>query len=123
MKTDFSDNILVQKCISFSLSVIAFVKTLEEQKKFVIAKQMLRRATSVGACVMEAQSAESKADFIHKLKIADKECLETWYWLILCKQSADYPCDEMLFGILEEIRKLLNAILKSARQNMSIQKL
>lgn len=55
-----------------------------KQKKFVIAKQLLKSGTSIGANSVEAQNAESKADFIHKIKIAAKEADETQYWLLLC---------------------------------------
>ncbi len=67
------NNPLLQKCIHFSPGVIRYVEHLEEHKNFVMAKQLLRYATSIGANAMESQSAESKADFIHKLKIADKK--------------------------------------------------
>jgi four helix bundle protein len=77
MRTDFSNNPLITKCIAFSLSIIKFAERLEADKKFVIARQLLKSGTSIGACSIEAQSAESKADFVHKLKIADKEALET----------------------------------------------
>ncbi|WP_245893560.1 four helix bundle protein [Polaribacter butkevichii] len=45
----------------------------------------------MGANVHEAQNAESKADFIHKIKIATKELEETKYWLVLCERSKTYP--------------------------------
>lgn len=78
----------------------------------MIANQLLKCATSIGANVLEAQSAESKADFIHKMKIADKEAFETWYWLYLCQHAENYPFDEMLLNRLDEIMRILNAILK-----------
>src|ERR1043166_9608148 len=87
MRTDFSNNALIQRCIEFSLLAIEYVESLEREKKFVIARQLLKSATSIGANAMEAQSSESKADFIHKLKIADKEAHETLYWLTLCEHS------------------------------------
>ena len=59
-------------------------ESLEEQRKYVIARQLLRSGTSIGANVHEAQNAESKSDFIHKFKIAAKEVEETKYWLLLC---------------------------------------
>ena len=58
-----------------------------DKKEFVLSKQILRSGTSIGALVREAQNAESKADFIHKLAIAQKECDETIYWLELLIQS------------------------------------
>jgi four helix bundle protein len=81
MRTDFSENPLIQRCIEFSLLAIEYVEQWEHQKKSVIARQLLRSATSIGANAMEAQSAESKPDF-HMLNIADNEAHETFYWLI-----------------------------------------
>ena len=86
MRND-KDNVIVNKTIDFSLAIINYCEVLEQNKKFVIAKQLLRSATSIGANVFEAQNAESKADFIHKIKIAAKEASETLYWLILCERS------------------------------------
>ena len=84
-------NIIVDKTIDFSLLIIRYCEVLENQKKYIIARQLLRSATSIGANVFEAQNAESKADFIHKMKIAAKEADETEYWLLLCKNSKNYP--------------------------------
>ena len=86
MRND-KENIIVEKTINFSLSIIKYCEVLEQGRKYVIAKQLLRSATSIGANVFEAQNAESKADFIHKMKIAAKETSETLYWLILCERS------------------------------------
>jgi four helix bundle protein len=72
MRND-KDNIIVNKTINFSLAIINYCEVLEQKKKFVIAKQFLRSATSIGANVFEAQNAESKADFIHKMKIAARK--------------------------------------------------
>ncbi len=113
---EFSDNPLLHKSFQLSLAVIRFCTKLEAHKKFVVAKQLLRSATSVGANAVEAQSAESNADFIHKLKVADKEARETQYWLLLCQHAEDYPdCPESL-ALLEEVLRLLNAIIRTARQ-------
>jgi len=58
-----SENIILKKTVEFSLLVIRYVELLENQKKFVIARQLLRSATSIGANVHEAQNAESKSRF------------------------------------------------------------
>lgn len=113
---DFSNNPLIKHCTEFSLMIIKYVEVLEENKKYVIATQLLKSATSIGACAMEAQSAESKADFIHKLKIADKEAYETLYWLYLCEQSENYKFDNQLTDKLNEIMRLLNAIIISSKK-------
>lgn len=69
-------NVIVDLSFEFALSVIVFSEQLEEKRKFVIAKQILRSGISIGANIREAQNAESKADFVHKLKIAAKEAEE-----------------------------------------------
>ncbi|NOT38496.1 MAG: four helix bundle protein [Saprospiraceae bacterium] len=113
------DNIILDKCIEFSLEVMKFVQVLEENKKYVIAKQLLRSATSIGSNVHEAQDAESKLDFIHKMKIATKEANETWYWLLLCEKADNYPKNEALIISLTEILKILNKIISTAKKNQA----
>lgn len=73
-------NIIIDLSFKFALDIIAFCETLEIGRKFVIANQLLRSGTSIGANVREAQNCESKADFIHKVKIAAKEAEEVKYW-------------------------------------------
>jgi len=90
------ENVILEKTIRFSLAIIDFCETLRKQKKDVISRQLLKSATSIGADVHEAQNCESKADFVHKMKIAAKEAEETKYWLTLCKRSDKYPFDEDL---------------------------
>ena len=84
-------NAILKLSFDFSLMVIDYCEKLEEQKKYVISKQLLRSGTSIGANSFEAQNAESKADFIHKMKIAAKEADETQYWLMLCDYAKGYP--------------------------------
>ena len=114
MRND-KENIIVEKTINFSLSIIKYCEVLEQVRKYVIAKQLLRSATSIGANVFEAQNAESKADFIHKMKIAAKETSETLYWLILCERSESYFFDIRLKADLEEIIRILSKIISSAK--------
>ncbi len=116
MRAQILSNPIVNHTIEFSLGVIEYVEILEERRKYVIAKQILRSGTAIGALTMEAQTAESKADFIHKLKIAEKEALETWYWLLLCKRSKNYPDHNALSEKLDEILKILYSILKTSKQ-------
>src|SRR5919199_6021748 len=106
-----TENIILRKTIEFSLAVVEYAESLESQKKFVIARQLLRAGTSIGANVHEAQNAESKIDFIHKFKIAAKEVEETKYWLILCTNSKIYPECEHLVILLNEIDKIITKII------------
>ena len=81
-------NILKDNSFQFAINIIKLYKYLVESKKeFVLSKQLLRSGTAVGAMIREAQNAESKNDFIHKLAIAQKECDETVYWLELLKET------------------------------------
>jgi four helix bundle protein len=113
------ENVIVNKTIEFSLSVVKYCEVLEQCKKYVIAKQLLRSATSIGANVFEAQDAESKADFVHKMKIAAKETSETLYWLILCERSEGYCFDQKLRNDLDEINKILSKIISSSKAKTS----
>lgn len=67
------DNVILDKSFAFSLRIIELFKYLQSEKEFVLSKQLLRCATSIGANVNESTAAQSKADFIHKMAIASKE--------------------------------------------------
>jgi four helix bundle protein len=109
-------NPVLKHSFELALMVIDYCDTLQEQKHFVISNQLMKSGTSIGANIMEAQNAESKADFIHKMKIAAKEAEETQYWLTLCKYSKRYQnCDELL-SKLDEIHKLLGKILATSKR-------
>ncbi len=114
MRND-KDNVIVKLSFEFALQIIEFAEILESNKKFVLANQILKRGTSIGANVREAQNAESKADFIHKMKIAAKAADEAEYWLQLCKFSKNYPFDEKLVLKLDEIIKVLSKIISSSK--------
>ncbi|HEY1871259.1 MAG TPA: four helix bundle protein [Chitinophagaceae bacterium] len=111
-----TENISLKKTIEFSLDIIKYAENLEDQKKFVIARQLLRAGTSIGANVHEAQNAESKLDFIHKFKLAAKEVEETKYSLVLCQNSDSYPPCEHLIGKLSEIEKIITKIISSSKK-------
>lgn len=112
---DQNENIILKKPIEFSLLIIEYAECLEQQKKFVIARQLLRSGTSIGANVHEAQNAESKSDFIHKFKIAAKEVEETKYRLILCTYSKNYPACDRLVSLLGEIDKIITKIISTSK--------
>jgi len=109
------DNLIVKLSLEFAVDIIDFSELLEENKKFVIAKQLLKSGTSIGANIREAQNAESKADFIHKMKIAIKEADETEYWLTLCEMSKNYPKNEQLKIKLQSMINILSKIISSSK--------
>jgi four helix bundle protein len=123
MKRDLIDkNPVLKLSFEFSLLVIEYAGLLEENKKYIIARQLLRAGTSIGANAMEAQNAESKSDFIHKMKIAAKEAEETQYWLLLCNYSPNFPDCQKLISKLEEVSKILSAIISTTKKTIQITK-
>lgn len=93
----------------FALNVIEFSEELQRKRKFVIGDQVLRSGCAIGALARESQNAESRLDFIHKLKVAAKEAEETEYWLELCHFSKNYPEPGKL---LEDVRSVIKVIAK-----------
>ena len=116
MRND-KDNLIVKLTLEFALNIIEYTELLEDHKKYVIARQLLKSGTSIGANVKEAQNAESKVDFIHKMKIAAKETDETDYWLTLCEMSNNYPKDGQLKERLQAIIKIISKIISSSKSH------
>ena len=85
--------------------------------RFEASRQLFKSGTSIGANVHEAQEAESRDDFIHKLKISAKEASETRFWLKLCKYSDELPYEEGMLEDLQSIRNILSRIIITSRQN------
>ena len=112
----FEQNPILKLSFDFSLMVIEYCEKLESIRKFIIANQLFKSATAIGANAMEAQSPESKADFIHKMKVAAKEAEETQYWLMLCDYAPNYPECKPLIMKLEEIHRVLGKILSSLKR-------
>ena len=113
-----ADNPVVRLSFELALAVLAYVEVLEAGRRYVVARQLLRCGTSVGANVREAQHAESRADFVHKCKIAAKEAEETDYWLQLCTHAPTYPAPPApLNDTLLSVRRLLARIIISSKAN------
>ena len=110
------ENVVVEKSIEFSLLIVTFCEELEKERKYIIAKQLLKSGTSIGANIHEAQNAESKADFIHKIKIAAKELEETKYWLIICERSENYPFNAILKNKINELGLIIYKILSTSKK-------
>jgi four helix bundle protein len=110
-----SKSILKDKSFLFAIRIVNLYKVITETKReFVMSKQVYRSGTAVGALIREAQNAESKLDFIHKLAIAQKECDETMYWLELLKATnfiSENEFDSISKDNLELLKMLKSSIL------------
>lgn len=116
------DNITATKSIAFAIKIVNTYKFLcTEKKEFVISKQLLRSGTAIGALIREAEHAESKADFLHKMNIALKEANETEYWLLLLfegKYLAEREYKDLHDKCIEPIR-LLASTVKTTKANLN----
>ncbi len=116
------ENVVKNKSFAFAVRIVKLCRFLVDNKKeYVLSKQLLRSGTSVGAMVREAEHAESKADFKHKMAIAQKEINETLYWLELLKET-DYLSNEQFESINKdaiEIIKLITSIIKSVKNKIN----
>jgi four helix bundle protein len=110
-------NVIKEKSFAFAIEVVNLYKVLAEKKEFVLSKQMLRSGTSIGANIREAEHAQSRADFIHKLSISLKEANETEYWLDLLHETKFLS--EMDFQNIKpkitELLRLLTSIVKASK--------
>jgi four helix bundle protein len=115
---NYNENAIVKMTFQFALEIMEFSELLLEQRRFAFADQVLRAGCSIGANVKEAQDAESKADFIHKIKIAFKEAEETEYWLELCDFAKNYPKPGKLLNEIESILKVLGKIIATSKKGI-----
>ncbi len=107
-------NILLNKSFDFALNIVKLYKVLSKEKyEYVLSKQLLKSGTSVGANIREAQNAQSKADFVHKLYIAQKECDESCYWLELLNKSEFINTNDF-----EKLHNEASSILKIIRSSI-----
>lgn len=104
-------NVIKERSFSFAIEIIDLYKKLSERKEFVLSKQLLRSGTSIGANVREAEHAESKPDFIHKLSIALKEANETEYWIDLLHETK-YISDVEFSKIKPKISEILKLLIR-----------
>ncbi|NMA85985.1 MAG: four helix bundle protein [Tissierellia bacterium] len=118
-----SGNIIRDKSYEFSLRIVKMYKFLIENKvEYVLAKQILRSGTSIGANVEEACSGQSRKDFIHKLSIAQKEAFETRYWLRLLGDSEEIKPEyaNSMLNDCDELISILTSIIKTTKENTHI---
>ena len=115
------DSNLRIKSFAFAVRIVKLYRFLiSEKKEFILSKQLLRCGTAIGSMVRESEYAESKADFIHKLSIAQKECNETLYWLELTKATdllSNEQFESMNIDAIELI-KIITTIIKNTKKNL-----
>lgn len=106
------------KTFQFALNSVSLYQYLiSEKKEQILSKQLLRCSTSVGAMIREAEYAESKADIIHKMAVAQKEINESLYWLELLYKTKYLVVFEFQnhFNDATEILKIITSILKKMK--------
>jgi len=113
------ENLIKKKSFEFAVLSIKAYKKIIEQKEFIVSKQFVRSATSIGANVQEADAGISKKDFIAKMSIASKEARETLYWIQLLKETelVNFNFEE-LKQKCEEIVRILTSIVKTSQLNI-----
>jgi four helix bundle protein len=112
------ENIILNKSINFSVSIKNYCQALYFKKETAIANQLIRCGMTIGANISEAQQAESRADFIHKMKIAVKEASESLYWLSVCEKSDIAGFQHELISEVNQIIAILSKIIISAKKNI-----
>ena len=104
-----------EKSFSFALRVVKLAQYLNSDKKeYVLSKQVLRSGTAIGALISEAEYAQSKPDFIHKLSIGLKEANEAYYWLRLL-YGGNYISETMFNSIKPQINELIKLLISSIK--------
>ena len=105
-----SENIIETKSFDFAIRIVQLYKHLTKTKReFVMAKQLLRCGTSIGANIAEGEKGQSRADFNAKMNIAMKEANETYYWLRLLHRTG-YLNEKEFLSMQKDIREILAII-------------
>jgi four helix bundle protein len=118
MNEEYKNNPVVNFSFDFALKILKYCDNLDRSGNFTLSRQLLRSGTSIGANIREAQTAESKSDFIHKFKISAKEIEETEYWLLLCREYGQYNSSDELLSELEVIKKIVNKIIGTTKRSL-----
>ena len=110
-----NDNISVEKSFDFAVRIVNLHKYLtQEQKEYVMSKQLLRCGTSIGANISEAQRGQSMADFTAKMNIALKEANEAEYWLRLLYRT-EYLSKSQFESMYADVQELLGILIAICR--------
>ena len=107
-----ADSIISKLSMDFAIRIVKFYSYLTEEKKvFVLSKQLLRSGTSIGANVSEGTYAQSRADFINKMKIALKEASESEYWITLLYKSE--LIDQKTYdSLISDVKQIIGTLVK-----------
>jgi four helix bundle protein len=113
------ESVIEQKSFQFALDVIALYQKLRDEREYILSRQLLRSGTSIGANVEEAESAQSRKDFIAKMCVAKKEAREARYWLRLLRKSHLVTTDVTReLATANELLRILTSIVKTAMENL-----
>ena len=118
---DDKPNLIVEMSFQFAVDVTIFCDELDKLKKFRLSNQLFGSGTGIGANVREAQSAESKKDFIHKIKIVLKELRETSVCLRILSRASYFPSKDPICKECNELIAIFVKSLTTARRNLSIE--
>jgi len=114
-----SKSVVLKKAFNFAVSIVKLNDTLNEAKQYVLAKQLIRSGTSIGANINEALAGYSKRDFMFKMSLALKESNETEYWLLLLKESRSINVNfDSFIDETTELQRMLTAILNTTKKRM-----
>lgn len=114
------DSILLDKSRSFAIRIVYLCKKMNDEREYVLSKQILKSGTSIGANIREARFAQSMNDFISKMSISLKEASETYYWLDLLTETGyitEMESKSLMTDCLELI-KMLQATVKTSKLNL-----
>lgn len=111
------ENVIVVKSLDFAVEATKYAEELNRKGYSIVAKQLARSATSIGANIWEAQQAESRNDFVHKIKVALKEAGETCFWLELSRKITGENLGSHLIDRVEELTRIMSKIIASAKKN------
>jgi len=115
------ENAVRDKSFAFAVRIVNFHRLLStEKKEYVLSRQLLRSGTAIGALVREAEQAESKPDFVHKMAITLKKANETEYWILLLRETGYLAAteSESILAETAELLKLLTIIINSTKRGL-----
>ncbi len=113
------DNVILEKSYAFALAVVPVCRRLQDEREYVLSRQLLKSGTSIGANVEEVQAGQSRADFLSKMCTAAKESRESRYWLRLLRDSGEFPKIDFQphLDSVDELVRILVSIVKSTGES------